>query len=146
MTKNSSKEAGTVVLHHITFVFGSLSLLFIWTKERVKDPFVDRTSCVLLWCWGSKMDQIFNKVGSYWFNQKASSQLNSVGDDINVCTQFHPFFFLFLSNYKFCFSSLAIGNFSNWSIIRIFVVIINSFMWMKHGDTYGFRSSQDLIK
>nr|KYP46105.1 Uncharacterized protein At5g01610 family [Cajanus cajan] len=29
------------------------------------------------------MDQIINKVGSYWFNQKASSQLNSVGDDIN---------------------------------------------------------------
>lgn len=56
------------------------------------------------------------------------------------------FFFLFLSNFKFCFSSLAIGNFSNWSIIRIFVFIINSFMWMKHGDTYGFRSSQDLIK
>ncbi|KAG4403503.1 hypothetical protein AAZX31_01G113700 [Glycine max] len=32
------------------------------------------------------MDQIFNKVGSYWFNQKASSQLNSVGDDINSMT------------------------------------------------------------
>ncbi|KAK7382455.1 hypothetical protein VNO80_01308 [Phaseolus coccineus] len=29
------------------------------------------------------MDQVFNKVGSYWFNQKATSQLNSVGDDIN---------------------------------------------------------------
>nr|ACU16108.1 unknown [Glycine max] len=32
------------------------------------------------------MDQIFNKVGSYWFDQKASSQLNSVGDDINSMT------------------------------------------------------------
>ena len=29
------------------------------------------------------MDQIFNKVGSYWFNQKASKELNSVGDDLN---------------------------------------------------------------
>ncbi|TKY63553.1 hypothetical protein E2542_SST13429 [Spatholobus suberectus] len=29
------------------------------------------------------MDQIFNKVGSYWFNQKATKELNSVGDDIN---------------------------------------------------------------
>ncbi|KAK2378832.1 hypothetical protein QL285_066698 [Trifolium repens] len=30
-----------------------------------------------------KMDQIFNKVGTYWFNQKANNQLNSVGDDLN---------------------------------------------------------------
>ncbi|GAB2296376.1 hypothetical protein Dimus_030497 [Dionaea muscipula] len=29
------------------------------------------------------MDQIFNKVGSYWLGQKASKELNSVGDDIN---------------------------------------------------------------
>ncbi|XP_027336793.1 uncharacterized protein At5g01610 [Abrus precatorius] len=29
------------------------------------------------------MDQILNKVGTYWFNQKASKELNSVGDDIN---------------------------------------------------------------
>ncbi|CAJ1948580.1 unnamed protein product [Sphenostylis stenocarpa] len=29
------------------------------------------------------MDQIFNKVGTFWFNQKATNQLNSVGDDIN---------------------------------------------------------------
>ncbi|KAK6923694.1 Protein of unknown function DUF538 [Dillenia turbinata] len=29
------------------------------------------------------MDQILNKVGSYWFNQKASKEINSVGDDIN---------------------------------------------------------------
>ncbi|RDX89714.1 hypothetical protein CR513_28523 [Mucuna pruriens] len=29
------------------------------------------------------MDQIMGKVGSYWFNQKASKELNSVGDDIN---------------------------------------------------------------
>lgn len=141
MTKNSSKEAGTVVLHHITFVFGSLSLLFIWTKERVKDPFVDRTSCVLLWCWGSKMDQIFNKVGSYWFNQKASSQLNSVGDDINVCTQFHPFVFLFLSNFTLFF---IMGN---WEFFKLkynknyFFIVVNSLCeWIKNGDEYGLWS------
>ncbi|RYR14522.1 hypothetical protein Ahy_B04g071111 isoform A [Arachis hypogaea] len=29
------------------------------------------------------MDQILNKVGSYWFNRKATKQLDSVGDDIN---------------------------------------------------------------
>nr|CAD59765.1 cp protein [Celosia cristata] len=29
------------------------------------------------------MDQIFNKVGSYWLGQKANKEFNSVGDDIN---------------------------------------------------------------
>ncbi|XP_002526673.2 uncharacterized protein At5g01610 [Ricinus communis] len=29
------------------------------------------------------MDQILNKVGSYWLGQKANKELNSVGDDIN---------------------------------------------------------------
>ncbi|KAM7263243.1 hypothetical protein ACFE04_000926 [Oxalis oulophora] len=29
------------------------------------------------------MDQVFNKVGSYWFNQKASKEINSIGDDLN---------------------------------------------------------------
>ncbi|TKY65772.1 hypothetical protein E2542_SST08634 [Spatholobus suberectus] len=29
------------------------------------------------------MDEILNKVGSYWFSQKASKEFNSVGDDIN---------------------------------------------------------------
>ncbi|KAL0855020.1 hypothetical protein Bca101_060172 [Brassica carinata] len=29
------------------------------------------------------MDQIMNKVGSYWLGQKANKQLDSVGDDIN---------------------------------------------------------------
>ncbi|OAY43767.1 uncharacterized protein At5g01610 [Manihot esculenta] len=29
------------------------------------------------------MDQILNKVGSYWLGQKASKEFNSVGDDIN---------------------------------------------------------------
>ncbi|KAF7825494.1 DUF538 family protein [Senna tora] len=29
------------------------------------------------------MDQILNKVGSYWFSQRANKEINSVGDDIN---------------------------------------------------------------
>ncbi|XP_020219508.1 uncharacterized protein At5g01610 [Cajanus cajan] len=29
------------------------------------------------------MDEILNKVGSYWFSRKASKEFNSVGDDIN---------------------------------------------------------------
>ncbi|KAJ8570764.1 hypothetical protein K7X08_037736 [Anisodus acutangulus] len=29
------------------------------------------------------MDEILNKVGSYWIGQKANKELNSVGDDIN---------------------------------------------------------------
>ncbi|KAL9267743.1 hypothetical protein AKJ16_DCAP11124 [Drosera capensis] len=29
------------------------------------------------------MDAIMNKVGSYWLGQKASKELNSVGDDLN---------------------------------------------------------------
>lgn len=32
------------------------------------------------------MDEILNKVGSYWFSRKASKEFNSVGDDINVRT------------------------------------------------------------
>ncbi|CAN4126227.1 unnamed protein product [Withania somnifera] len=31
------------------------------------------------------MDQILNKVGSYWIGKRANKELNSVGDDINVC-------------------------------------------------------------
>ncbi|KAL6138934.1 hypothetical protein ACLB2K_064212 [Fragaria x ananassa] len=29
------------------------------------------------------MDQILNKAGSYWFSQKATKEISSVGDDIN---------------------------------------------------------------
>lgn len=31
-----------------------------------------------------KMDEIMNKFGAYWFNQKANKEISSVGDDINV--------------------------------------------------------------
>lgn len=34
-----------------------------------------------------KMDQILNKVGSYWFNKKANKQFSSVGEDISVSKQ-----------------------------------------------------------
>ncbi|MQL83475.1 hypothetical protein Taro_015980 [Colocasia esculenta] len=29
------------------------------------------------------MDQVLNKVGSYWFNKRANKEISSVGDDIN---------------------------------------------------------------
>ncbi|KAK8518178.1 hypothetical protein V6N12_017336 [Hibiscus sabdariffa] len=29
------------------------------------------------------MDQILNKVGSYWLGQKANKEINSVGDDLS---------------------------------------------------------------
>ncbi|KAK8600037.1 hypothetical protein V6N12_049897 [Hibiscus sabdariffa] len=29
------------------------------------------------------MDQILNKVGSYWLGQKANKEISSVGDDLN---------------------------------------------------------------
>lgn len=37
------------------------------------------------------MDQILNKLGSYWIGQKANKEFNSVGDDINV----RPFFSIY---------------------------------------------------
>lgn len=30
------------------------------------------------------MDQILNKVGSYWFSQRANKEIDSIGDDLNV--------------------------------------------------------------
>lgn len=38
-----------------------------------------------------KMDQILNKVGSYWLGKKANKQLDSVGDDINVLLSLYSF-------------------------------------------------------
>lgn len=30
------------------------------------------------------MDQVLNKVGSYWFSKRASKEIDSIGDDISV--------------------------------------------------------------
>ena len=30
------------------------------------------------------MDQVLNKVGSYWFSKRASREIDSIGDDISV--------------------------------------------------------------
>jgi hypothetical protein len=30
------------------------------------------------------MDQVLNKVGSYWFSKRASKEIDSIGDDLNV--------------------------------------------------------------
>lgn len=32
------------------------------------------------------MDQVLNKVGSYWFSKRASKEIDSIGDDLNVRT------------------------------------------------------------
>uniref|UniRef100_A0A8R7K145 Uncharacterized protein n=1 Tax=Triticum urartu TaxID=4572 RepID=A0A8R7K145_TRIUA len=29
------------------------------------------------------MDQVLNKVGSYWFSKRASKEIDSIGDDLN---------------------------------------------------------------
>lgn len=31
-----------------------------------------------------EMDQVLNKVGSYWFSKRASKEIDSIGDDISV--------------------------------------------------------------
>jgi hypothetical protein len=33
---------------------------------------------------GGEMDQVLNKVGSYWFSKRASKEIDSIGDDLNV--------------------------------------------------------------
>uniref|UniRef100_A0A452YWG1 Uncharacterized protein n=1 Tax=Aegilops tauschii subsp. strangulata TaxID=200361 RepID=A0A452YWG1_AEGTS len=30
-----------------------------------------------------EMDQVLNKVGSYWFSKRASKEIDSIGDDLN---------------------------------------------------------------
>lgn len=45
------------------------------------------------------MDQIMNKVGSYWLGQKANKEFNSVGDDFNVF--YHFPFFTYLQDFAF---------------------------------------------
>jgi hypothetical protein len=35
---------------------------------------------------GGEMDQVLNKVGSYWFSKRASKEIDSIGDDLNVRT------------------------------------------------------------
>ncbi|KAK7390312.1 hypothetical protein VNO78_25614 [Psophocarpus tetragonolobus] len=75
MRTRRNGQAGTVVLRHITFCVS----LHLRNRERSFG-----SNIFSLWI---EMDQIFNKVGSYWFNQKATSQLNSVGDDINSLSE-----------------------------------------------------------
>lgn len=40
-----------------------------------------------IWIWigeRGEMDQVLNKVGSYWFSKRASKEIDSIGDDISV--------------------------------------------------------------
>lgn len=36
------------------------------------------------------MDQVLNKVGSYWFSKRASKEIDSIGDDISVSARPPP--------------------------------------------------------
>jgi hypothetical protein len=36
------------------------------------------------------MDQVLNKVGSYWFSKRASKEIDSIGDDISVSSRLLP--------------------------------------------------------
>lgn len=47
-----------------------------------------------------EMDQILNKVGAYWIGQKANKEIDSVGDDFNVCPPLS--FFVFYANLTGC--------------------------------------------
>ncbi|CAG7908144.1 unnamed protein product [Brassica rapa] len=51
-------------------------------EERQREPSSSLSLGGLLHA--GEMDQIMNKVGSYWLGQKANKEFNSVGDDFNV--------------------------------------------------------------
>nr|CAB3461787.1 unnamed protein product [Digitaria exilis] len=40
------------------------------------------------------MDQVLNKVGSYWFSKRASKEIDSIGDDISVILLEEPGFWI----------------------------------------------------
>ena len=40
------------------------------------------------------MDQVLNKVGSYWFSKRASKEIDSIGDDISVSARPPAYLFL----------------------------------------------------
>jgi hypothetical protein len=45
------------------------------------------------------MDQVLNKVGSYWFSKRANKEIDSIGNDISVsaCAPASGFLRLYLS-------------------------------------------------
>lgn len=59
------------------------------------------------------MDQIFGKVGSYWFNQKATKELDTVGNNINVrsLASFLIFFIIHIWKWyvRVCFDLIYLG-------------------------------------
>ncbi|KAG2326481.1 hypothetical protein Bca52824_009209 [Brassica carinata] len=62
--------------------FHELNVFIIHVKvERQSEP----SSSLSFWAdyYRREMDQIMNKVGSYWLGQKANKEFNSVGDDFN---------------------------------------------------------------
>ncbi|KAK6290705.1 hypothetical protein POUND7_002246 [Theobroma cacao] len=67
------------------------------------------------------MDQILNKVGSYWLGQKANKEINSVGDDINVMMRKNDVgsFRAFPKNSKAGSLSTSIEGGAKWLVNKI---------------------------
>ncbi|KAH0934038.1 hypothetical protein HID58_011155 [Brassica napus] len=85
------------------------------------------------------MDQILNKVGSYWLGQKANKQLDSVGDDINVRFVPHstPFTLIMLTIFRFDIRftdkhhslSNSIQGRTKWLVNKIKGAVLSSFFF-----------------
>ena len=56
------------------------------------------------------MDQILNKVGSYWLGKRANKEINSVGDDFNVCFSLSSPLHLLTSSSIFDFDPYLANN------------------------------------
>lgn len=79
------------------------NILFVRSEveERQREPSSSLSLGGLLQA--GEMDQIMNKVGSYWLGQKANKEFNSVGDDFNVSfsISFSGLLLLIVSAYHF---------------------------------------------
>lgn len=74
-----------------------------------------RKKLSFLYLW---MDQVFNKVGSYWLGQKASQEFSSVGKDVNVTSE--PLF-LFLVSFELRFCNCIFECLARFQIIWVLI-------------------------
>ncbi|KAL6146254.1 hypothetical protein ACLB2K_056937 [Fragaria x ananassa] len=70
------------------------------------------------------MDQILNKAGSYWFSQKATKEISSVGDDINMSqllSQFNSYSASLIATLSCFVSSLqsSISGGASWLVNKV---------------------------
>jgi hypothetical protein len=90
------------------------------------------------------MDEIMNKVGSYWLGQKANKEMSSAGDDLEVrpCMGQNPFFLcsvlvlFFFSRHVSVNIRLGMGLFCDTSIqcplihlLHVSYMILNVKFW-----------------